>query len=226
VLPLGPRKRHLGARFPASRESCLPGLAGLFLISLTLAQPVLAWNPDLEASPRLAPPRATLGQPFAAPVFLGAYGQLGGGFDHDQGQPGGGAIILFRPGSAVYFLDFLYDWNCSLVLQADYQKVSADSRILSGDLILRRHWRDMRSQETRVSPFLGAGIGGSEVTLPPGTGSSADQYWSLVVEFGQEWIHRQDYLVFVKGQLRHYSYGGQDFSTWSFQVGAGIPLPW
>ena len=208
---------------------CRPGLfwlGGLLLVSLLLVSPVLAQSSTRYTSKRLESPRATLNQPFDAPIFLGGYGQFGGGFDYDQGQPGYGGIIMFRPGSAANFLPFLYDWNSSLVLQVDYQKVSSTSRILSGDLIIRHYFDDMRDPHTKVSTFVGGGVGGSEVILPPGADKSHDQYWSFLVEFGQEWNYPERCIIFVKGQFRYYNYGGYNFSTWSVQAGFGFPLPW
>ena len=201
-------------------------LGGLILASLLLVSSALGQANAGYSSKRLERPRGTINQPFDAPILLGAYGQIGGGFKFDQGQPGFGALILFRPGRAANFFSFLYDWNASLVLQADYQKVSPDCRILSGDLIIRHYLQDMRDPATEVSPFVGVGFGGSEVTLPPGAGRPHDQYWSWLLELGQEWNYRVKYLLFVKGQFRHYSFGGYNYSTWSLQAGAGLPLPW
>jgi hypothetical protein len=231
------RKAVSVALLPVSGIHCVPGAlprslarwAMVALLGVILAND--GSNPALGqtsryTSKRLENPRSTLGQPFDSPIFLGAYGQLGGTFDFDQGQPGFGAILLFRPGSAVNFLDFLYDWNSSMVLQADYQKVSSDLRILSGDLIIRRYFNDVRVPGTAVSPFVGAGIGASEVTLPPEAGRTFNIDWSWLVEIGQEWEYRTHYLIFIKGQFRHHSSLGYSYAGWTFQAGGGIPLPW
>jgi hypothetical protein len=215
--------RRLTAFF-AARFSL--SLGGLILASWFLAGTAAGQTPRHYTSERLEPPRSTLGQPFDAPAFLAVYGQLGGGFKFEQGQLGCGTLLVFRPGQANRFFNFLYDWNSSLVCQIDYQKVAADLRILSGDLIIRRYFQDMRDPATRFAPFLGAGIGASDVVLPPGAGKSRDRYWSGLIEFGQEWNLQGGNLLFVKGQLRYYDHGGYNYSTWSFQVGAGIPVPW
>ena len=209
---------------PASR--LLLGLGGLILASWLIAYPAAGQTSGRYTSKRLEPPRSTLGQPFDAPAFLAVYGQLGGGLEFEQGQLGCGTLLVFRPGQANRFFNFLYDWNSALVCQIDYQKVAADLRILSGDLVIRRYFQDMRDPATKVAPFLGAGIGASDVVLPPGAGKSRDRYWSGLIEFGQEWNLRGGNLLFVKGQFRYYDHGGYNYSTWSFQVGAGIPVPW
>lgn len=200
---------------------CVVVLGSLLSAAATFAQ-----ESAQLTSKRLARPRGTLDQPIDSPIFLGLYGQVGGGFHFDMGQPGGGAFILFRPGAASGFLDFLHAWNAGLVLQADYQKLATDRHIFSGDLIIRRYVRDMGGEGNGVSPFVGFGVGASKVFLPTPEGQVTDSYWSLLVEFGQEWAYRQNNVIFVKGQLRRYSFGGNDYSTWSVQAAAGIPLPW
>lgn len=185
-----------------------------------------AQSPTSLTSGRLARPRGTLDQPVDPRIFLGLYGQVGGGFHFDQGQPGGGAFLLFRPGAAAGFLDFLYGWNAGLLLQVDYQKLAAHRRIFSGDLVIRHYRRDMRRDENPVSPFVGFGLGASEVLVPSADGNLKDAYWSLLVELGQEWAYRRDNVLFVKAQLRRYDFGGLDYSSWSIQAGGGIPLPW
>jgi len=232
-MPVQPRNSWIPERiqlkqplsFQASR-SIDRLVCGLILASLLVSTVALGQYNSGHSSSRLENPRGVLNQPFDSPIFLGAYGQLGGGLDHDQGQLGYGAFFMFRPGSASNFFRFLHDWNSSLVLQADYQKVSADSRILSGDLIIRHYLKDMRDDTTAVSPFFGAGIGASEVLLPPEEPITFQQYWSGLLEIGQEWNWRPDKMVFIKGQFRYYSFGGYNYSTWSLQAGAGIPLPW
>jgi len=160
-MPVQPRNSWIPERiqlkqplsFQASR-SIDRLVCGLILASLLVSTVALGQYNSGHSSSRLENPRGVLNQPFDSPIFLGAYGQLGGGLDHDQGQLGYGAFFMFRPGSASNFFRFLHDWNSSLVLQADYQKVSADSRILSGDLIIRHYLKDMRDDTLLFPHFL------------------------------------------------------------------------
>jgi hypothetical protein len=200
-------------------------LVGLFLGSCPGGN-IFAQGSQGYTSKRLERPRSALGQPFDAPMFLGAYGQFGGSTSYDMGQPGYGLQFMFRPGRAVNFLSFLYDWNSSLVLQADYQRVTDTTRILSADGIIRRYTHDMRDPNTTHSPFLGVGIGASDIIPPAGSGRVADKYWSLLLEAGQEWNFRREYLLFVKFQFRYYDHASFNYSNFTLQAGAGLPLPW
>lgn len=200
-------------------------LCGLFLTIVLGAIPATGQVEEGYTNRRLTPPRGTLNQAVDDPIFLAGYGQMGGGFAFDQGQFGYGGALVFRPGKAAQFLDFMYDWRASLVLQADYQNVSDSNRIFSGDLILRHYTQALETLDKGASRFIGVGFGGSEVELPPGAETRFQKGWSLVFELGQEWTLQYRYLVFVKGQYRRYKHSGYDFSTWSFQAGAGIALP-
>jgi hypothetical protein len=177
-------------------------------------------------SDRMSNPGSTLGEPFVAPIYLAAHLAFGGAFQYDQGNTGYGLEFIIRPGSAVKFLDFLYRKNIGVVLQADYMNVDANRRILSGDFILRKYFSNMRYPKGKKSPFVGFGFGGSEILLAPPEGNGIDKYWSWVVEAGQEWTWADKYVVYAKGQYRHYGYHGYDYSNWSVIVGAGITAPW
>ncbi len=200
-------------------------LCGLILVSLMVGRGVLAQTSSVPENPRLSLPRGVLNQPLDDPIFLVGFLGLGGGLDYDQGQLGYGGAILFRPGSASRFLAPLYDWRTALLLQADYQKVSGENRIFSGDLVLRRYLDSLDELQVGASPFMGAGLGASEVELPAGAGARFQKGWSFLLEIGQEWTIRQKSLAFVKAQYRHYRNEGYNFSTWSVQAGLGLALP-
>nr|MEE4269094.1 hypothetical protein [Candidatus Krumholzibacteria bacterium] len=170
-------------------------------------------------------PRGVLNQPLDDPIFLVGFLGLGGGVDYDQGQLGYGGAILFRPGRASRFLTALYDWRTAMLLQADYQKVSGENRIFSGDLILRRYLHSLDELQAGASPFVGAGLGASEVELPVGASERFQKGWSFLLEIGQEWTIQRKSLAFVKAQYRHYKNEGFNFSNWSLQAGLGFALP-
>ena len=171
-------------------------------------------------------PRSHLSAPYDPATFLGIYGQVGGGLSYDQGQMGGGAFIMFRPARAAEFLPFLYDWNCSLLLQADWQRVAPESRLKSADLVMRRYLGEMRGSGRKVAPFLGFGVGASSALKAPGQSPRQDKYWSWLVEAGQEWNMDGRYLVFFKLQFRRFSRPDFPFSTWSAAAGVALPTPW
>jgi len=211
------------------RLTAITGLfhrAGRLRAWLLVTALILLPGTVLAENPRLALPRSHLGQPEPAPIFLTGYLGFGGAPDYDLGSLGYGGQIIFQPGSASAFLNQLYSWNSSLIIQFDYQKVTEDSRILSADLIVRHYLSDRRLPETLEALFVGAGIGASHVRLPLGEPDSETSYFSFVAEMGKEWDLRRDLLVVTRFQFRYYNYGGYNVSTWAFSVGAGIPVPW
>jgi len=195
-------------------------------VAIQTAEPDSVTVVPEQVNKRLQAPRSRLGRPFDAPIYLSVYGSIGGGFKFEHGKPGYGGALVFRPGCAANFLDFLYDLNTAMVLQADYQKVAERERILSGDLVLRHYLRDVRDPATDRTPFVGVGIGGSEILLPVADGGGTEKYWSWLLEAGAERTLDRKYLFFVKVQFRRYSHGAYDYSTWSASIGAGIPVPW
>ncbi len=201
-----------------------------FIMKTALALLVFGWllgsvSASLAAdNDRLSRPRSHLGASPDSPVFLGLYGQVGSAFEYDAGLPGGGAFILFRPGAAADFFNFLYHWNTGFILQADYLPVADDDRyILSADGVFRKYFQDMREPDASGSTFLGLGIGASKVQLST---STRQKYWSWLAEAGHEWTLRDKYVFWIKAQYRHYSHGGYNYSNLTVQLGAGIPLPW
>ncbi len=200
---------------------------GLTLHFLTLL--MLLWGGiEVEAAsnPRLTSPASHLGPSADSPIFLAVHGQIGGAFEFDSGVFGYGTELVFRPGAAANFLSFLYNWNAGICLQVDYLNVSDNESILSGDFIVRRYLQPMRDPGNRDSTFFGAGFGASRVILPPGSSGAQNKYWSLLVEAGREWTVKDKYLMWLKAQYRHYDHSGYNYSNWTLQVGAGIPLPW
>lgn len=175
---------------------------------------------------RLEAPASRLGRPEGEPPFVCAHLALGGAFEHGNGYGGYGVSVVFRPAAAADFLDFLYDWNTGLVLQAEHLGLGDGGRVLSADLLLRRYLAERGLGRTSILPFLGAGPGASSAW--PGSGGDAPglKYWSLVLEGGQEWRYARGHLLVVKGQVRILRQGGVDWTTWSVQAGLGLPFPW
>jgi hypothetical protein len=214
------KKQPYSRRFFRGVLLLVVGFLSAFLASAALAQNTR------YTSKRLELPRSALNAPYESAVYVGAHGQVGGGFKHDQGQPGWGGFIMFRPARAANFFNFLYDWNSSLILQADYQRVAPDARIKSADVVIRRYFADLGGSGRRVSPFLGVGIGASSALRPPGQSPRMSKYWSWLVEIGQEWDLDGRCMVAVKGQYRGFRYQGFDFTSWSVALALGLPLPW
>ncbi len=177
-------------------------------------------------NPRLTPPQSHLGPSPDALSFLAAHVAMGSAFEFESGKLGYGLELVFHPGAAANFLSFLYNWNAGLCMQIDYQNVSENESILSGDFIIRKYLQDMRDPKASSAPFMGFGIGASRVGLPPGSAGAKNSYWSAVGELGKEWTVNRKYLFWVKGQVRYYNYSGYNYSNWAVQVGAGIPVPW
>lgn len=203
------------------------------MTSTILALSVMGTGPALarEASltddnPRLSRPDSRLNHPYEGPVFLTGHLGIGGAFSSDHGQVNYGSTIIFRPGSAVNFLEFLYP-HSAMVLQADYQRLTSEGdRLLSADLILRHYLGGRGGAATETLPFLGLGVGASDVRMPAAVGGDNSRYWSWLIEAGQEWSVTREYVVVARAQLRRYSYGGLRVTTWSLSGAIGIPLPW
>lgn len=185
-------------------------------------------EPRSAANSRLSMPASRLNRsPDEAPVVFGTLG-LGGAFDHDQGQPVVGGGVIFRPAEAAGFLDFLYDWNTGMVLQAERLSLGQGGRTLSADLILRRYRRmgaEAGTEDRTVVPFWGGGIGASSADGGTDAGALPLKYWSLVAEYGREWRFASGRLLMVKGQLRYFHKGGVDYTAWTVAAGAGVPFP-
>jgi hypothetical protein len=220
------------------RDDLLNGSVSRFARSLALATvlagvfggPGLATaaEPKSAANSRLALPASRLNRsPDEAPVVFGTLG-LGGAFDHDQGQPVVGGGVIFRPAEAAGFLDFLYDWNTGMVLQAERLSLGQGGRTLSADLILRRYQRlgaGTGNGDRVAVPFWGGGIGASSADGGEDAGALPLKYWSLVAEYGREWRFASGRLLMVKGQLRYFHKGGVDYTAWTVAAGAGLPFP-
>ncbi|MBK8165974.1 MAG: hypothetical protein IPK64_08410 [bacterium] len=198
-------------------------LAGVLALSMIPAT-VSAATPAVGR--RLALPTSRLGRSEAEPPFVCAQLAFGGGFEHGNGHAGYGVAVVFRPAAGSDFLDFLYDWNTGLVLQAERLGLGGKGRVLSADLLLRRYLADRGDERTSILPFLGAGPGASSAW--PGVGDDAPglKYWSLVLEGGQEWRYARGHLLVIKGQVRILRQDGVDWTTWSVQAGLGLPFPW
>ena len=188
----------------------------------------LAAEPRSAANSRLAMPASRLNRsPDEAPVVFGTLG-LGGAFDHDQGLPVVGGGFIFRPAEAAGFLDFLYDWNTGMVLQAERLSLGQGGRALSADLILRRYRRqgaEAGNGDRLAVPFWGGGIGASSADAGENAGARPLKYWSLVAEYGREWRYASGRLLMVKGQLRYFHKDGVDYTAWTVAAGAGVPFP-
>lgn len=207
---------------------CLSIVAALSVATL-LAIPATVSAQGGDGRPgarRLSAPASRLGRPEAEPPFVCGHLAFGGAFDHGNGQAGYGLSVIFRPPAAADFLDFLYDWNTGLVLQADRLALPGGGRVLSADLILRHYLAERGSGSRSILPFLGAGPGASSAWAGQGGDAPGLKYWSLVVEGGQEWRFARGHLLVVKGQLRILRQGGVDWTTWSVQAGLGLPFPW
>jgi len=192
------------------------------LVCLALLTPVA--SVEAATNSRLSMPPSQLGGSPDSPIFLGLYGQAGVAFDYDSGLPGGGVFVLFRPGAATHFLDFLYNWNSGLIIQADYLPISDnDQYLLSADVVFRKYFKEMREVDSPGSTFVGFGFGASKAQL---NDSSRQKGWSWLAEAGREWTVKPKYVFWVKGQYRHYSHGTVDYSNMTLQLGFGIPLPW
>jgi len=151
---------------------------------------------------------------------------VGGSFQFEHGKANYGGSFIFRPGSSANFFDFLSKLNSAMVLRLDYQALDSDSRNLSADLIVRHYFENRGTAETEVLPFLGLGLGASDMNLPAGSGATDSRYWSYLAEAGQEWFFRPNFVVVARIQYRLFNYGDVFVSTWAVSGAVGIPVPW
>ncbi len=179
-----------------------------------------------ENNPRLSLPSSRLHRDYEQPIFITGHVGLGGAFQYDQGKVNYGTSLIFRPGSAANFLDFLYNMNSAMVLRLDVQNIGDEARVFSGDFILRKYFEDRGREQSQVLPFVGLGIGASDVTLPLDAGGGGARYWSFTGEVGQEWYFRPQLVVVARAQYRWFSSGDVFVSTWTVSGAVGIPVPW
>ena len=191
----------------------------LLAVGLAIAAPGLGSAADDDPSGVGRP--AELGT-----VYVTGSISVGGTIDYDLLRAGFGASFIFRPLAAEDFLGFLYRWNTSMVLQADYRPVAEDRRLLAGDFILRRYEHDMRSSAATGSTFWGLGVGAAEATAPADAPTGDTISWTFLLEVGHEWNPSRNLVFFAKCQLRWFDHHGLDYSNWSVHGGAGIPVFW
>ncbi len=201
-------------------------VAGMIVVAAALALAGPARPADAPANPRLTPPASRLGQPFDAPILLVGHLGLGGGLEdsHDTASLAGGGAVVFHPGAAANFLSFLYDWNCGMVLQVDYQRLSDTDSVLSADGIIRRYFGDRGEGRTAVRLFAGVGLGVTRFS-EPGTGGRPDDYWSSLAEVGQEWLIGDKWLLMIRGQARVHLRPHHNHFAWQAVGGIGVPWP-
>ncbi len=199
------------------------------LVLLTAWLPVAAPQAARSApaqNPRLSLPRSQLGFDPASPAYLVGYIGTGGAFSNSNGQFGYGGAVVFHPDLAANFLDFLRSWNTGLVLQVDYQELYTHYRIRSGDFILRHYFGDVGPQGGGRSPYIGAGIGISEITFDGGEERGTEIGWAPLMSLGWETACGGRYLVDLRGQYRQYKRHGHDYIDWTLRLGLGLVLPW
>ncbi|MCP4571936.1 MAG: hypothetical protein GY838_06240 [bacterium] len=184
-------------------------------------------EPRTYPNPRLSLPRSSLHDPFDDHVLVAGYAAVGGGIHSawESGRIGYGGALVFRPGAANSFLDFLYDWNAGAVLQIDHQNLGGNDEVLSGDGIVRRYFRNRGDDNTEVRIFAGVGVGATRFSVPGTGGLASDKYFSAVGEVGQEWLVDRRGYFFVKAQFRYHLQQGRNYRVWSVQAGAGLPWP-
>ena len=196
-----------------SRRAALCALAGL--LALTAPGPARGASPE---------PNWTLDRPDApGAIFVVAHASLGGTVGYDVPRPGGGISLLFRPRAASELLAPLYDWNTGLVVQGDWRSVSRDRRLLSLGLVLRRYLDDRRAAVAGASPFIGAGLGVAQGNSPD---LAPVRSWLWLAEAGWETSPSPATVLFLRIELHAWRGGGLDYSGWSLQLGAGVPVPW
>jgi hypothetical protein len=173
-------------------------------------------------------PRSALRRPdVPGAVFVAGHLSVGGTLDHDFLRAGGGASLIFRPNAAADLFSPLYDWNTALVLQGDWRSISRDRRLFGIAMLLRRYVRDRRVEVAGSSPFLGIGMGGGEGTIPSADPAAAGvRSWLWLAEAGWESSPDASSLFFARIQWHIWQRGALDYSGWSLQFGAGVPIPW
>lgn len=203
------------------RRTSTPRLAGALWGAWLLSAAVAAAGATPE-------PRSALRRPDTpGAIFVAGHLSVGGTLDYDFLRAGGGASLIFRPNAAADLFGPLYDWNTALVLQGDWRSVSRDRRLFGLAALLRRYARDRRLEVAGSSPFLGIGLGGAEGTYPGGD-PAADKVrsWLWLAEAGWESSPDASSLFFARLQWQLWRRGDLDYSGWSLQFGAGVPIPW
>ncbi len=181
---------------------------------------------DLGHNSRLSLPRSHLGlDPNSSAFLVGRIG-IGGGFSTANNQFGYGGAVIFHPDYASNFLDFLAAWNTGLVLQVDYQEMYTHYRIRSGDLIFRKYLGTLTPTRTCWNPYVGLGLGMSEISFAAGTERGTSIGWAPLLGIGLEGSFKGRYLVEARGQYRQYKRHGFDYINWSVRIGLGLSLPW
>ncbi len=172
-------------------------------------------------------PRSRIQRPHGTGVAYlaaaAALGQLGEG----QGvEPGYSVAVIFRPHRAADFHHALFAWNTALVLQVDRQGDDGAATV-SGDLIARRYFGDMRAAAAGRAMFagLGAGISRAEWGAGQEAGAGTASDLSFLLEAGLEWNLNPALVLVGKGQYRLLDRDGRNHSGWSLHLGAGVPLP-
>lgn len=178
-----------------------------------------------EGNDRLSLPPSHLGKPFENPVFLTGHWTFGGGFQNQSGDQGYGGSLIFRPGSPVNIFSGFMNWRAGMAVQLDYLKTPDGGDITSLDLILRRYFGNRGDRKTEVNPFLGLGTGAADISRPDPNDNISGEYWSLLVEAGQEWYFKPAFMFLLKGQYHWLINAGRTYQVWSVQVGAGFSWP-
>ncbi len=213
-------RTYRGRRTPPVWAGCLL----LMALAAIICAPAVASTQ--QENPRLSLPRSHLGMDPNGPVYLVGRIGTGGGFSRDNGQFGYGGAVIFHPDYASNFLDFLRAWNSGLVFQVDYQEMYTHYRIRSGDLIVRHYLADPDRWPTAWSPYVGIGIGISEISFSAGQERGTQTGWAPLLGVGMEGTFHRRYLVEIRAQYRQYKRHGYDYINWSARIGLGIPLPW
>lgn len=197
----------------------------LVICSWTAFSAVQALAQLEEGNPRLSLPPSHLDEPFESTVFLTGYISYGGGFRDLPGDIGYGGTMVFTPGSPPNIFSAFLGWNATMVVQVDYLEIPDGGSSLSGDLILRHYFGKQDGRKSKLDFFLGLGSGVSQIRLPDPSDVAEDDYWSLMVEAGQDWNFKPGFLFFAKGQYRWMINAGRTYQTWTFMAGLGIALP-
>jgi hypothetical protein len=212
--------RYFGSRSGAGASTVLLAVLLAALLPAAVSRAQVA-----EGNPRLAPPVSHLNEPFETPVFLTGHIGLGGDFDRQAVDVCYGGSLIFRPGHAVNIFSSFLDWTTGMVLQVDHLETPDGGSVLSGDLIARRYFGNRGDRSTEVRLFLGLGSGVSDVRRPGPADEATGQYWSIMVEGGQEWYFSNSFFFFFKGQYRWMINAGRTWRAWSVQAGLGVPWP-